>query len=62
VQLEPALFDGVFDAGAELRPAGIAASLRQKRVVDLLDVNTTVNRRDSGCESRSLRAAASGSE
>ena len=60
MQPEPSLLDRIFDAGAELRTARIAPSLREKWAVDLLDVDAVVDRLHACSEFEEFRAAASG--
>jgi len=50
VQIEPALIDGVANAGAELCPGCAAA--RQDWPVDLFDVDAAVDRLDAGSQLR----------
>ncbi|MGY8677116.1 hypothetical protein Q2941_04790 [Bradyrhizobium sp. UFLA05-153] len=59
MQLEPAALDRVFDAGAELRPAGLQRV--EERRVDLLDMDAAVlDGFDAGGELDQLAGAVSG--
>lgn len=52
MQIYPTLLDCIFDAGAELEPAG---PLREhERPADLLDVDPSVDRLDAGGELEEL--------